>query len=132
MQVSEKHTNYRCMLRGVAHTAGQELGRAREIDSDITISERDVANLSPTYKQLMDDFDLIDLFRVQVDCDARFGWHGRVRQAAGAAAGRLHPLPSAAALDEYPPLGFLHQPAAGTERLRDASQTARQTECKQR
>ena len=95
-EISERLTEERSVKKKVAHNARQQLVRARKIDTAIQNGMRDAQTLSRQDRQLLNALHSGELARVRDKADAAFGWNQQMRTAAGSAAGRLHPLPSAA------------------------------------
>ena len=88
-EISETLTEKRIELKKVAHAGGQELARARQLDTDIGHGMRYLRDLSRRERSLLDKLNSGKLERVRDECDAAFGWKHQMRIDAGIAAGRL-------------------------------------------
>ena len=89
VEISERLTEERKVLKRKAHAARQDLVRAKEINTATLLGARVYESLSLVDRSLLEDFNSGKLHRVLDECDAAFGWSKEKRDTFLSAAQRI-------------------------------------------
>ena len=91
LEISERLTKERKVLKNNAHAARQELAQGKRLHAAIYRNDRQWAELSHHEKALLEDLSSGKLALVRDACDAAFGWNKEMRDATGSTASNMAP-----------------------------------------
>jgi hypothetical protein len=91
LQISERLTKERKVLKNNAHAARQALVQGKRLHAAIYRNYKQLAELSHHEKALLEDLISGKLDRVRDACDAAFGWNREMRDATGSTASNMAP-----------------------------------------
>ena len=91
LQISERATKERKVLKSNAHAARQALVQGKRLHAAIYRNDKQWAELSHHEKALLEDLSSGKLALIRDACDAAFGWNKEMRDATGSTASNMAP-----------------------------------------